>query len=225
MAALLVTALLTACSGNKTPAPAPAAAPPPSAQPAAPASATAPAPPGGQRYELVKEQSKAAYVVTELLAGATVRNQAVGTTSEVTGELVVDAKGKIQPATFTVDLKSLRSDRSPRDNYIRNNGLESNKYPTATFTIKEVKGAATLKPGNAETFELVGLMKVRETERTVTWSVTSVAENGQIKWNAVLNTKMTDWGINPPVLLVRSVAEIDDPFRIEAVLVFKPAGS
>lgn len=215
--------LLVACSKPSQPAPPSGQAQPAQSSTPAPSQAAQPAASGAKRYELVKEQSKASYVVTELLAGATVRNQAIGSTSNVTGELVLDAQGKIQPATFTVDLKSLTSDRGPRDNYIRNNGLESNRYPTATFSIKEVKGSPTFKAGAQETFEIMGPMKVRETERAVTWQVTSSVQDGNIRWNAVLNTKLTDWGINPPVLLVRSVAEVDDPFKIEVTLAFKPA--
>lgn len=223
-AAVLALLLLTACSKANQPAPAQSPAPAATA-PAAPAQAPAatPVPAGGKRYTLVKEQSKASYVATELLAGATVRNQAIGTTSEIAGELVFDASGKPKPAAFTVDLRTLRSDRSTRDNYIRTAGLESNKYPTATFNLAEIKGSPTFEAGKQETFQIVGAMKVRETERNVTWSVTSTVEDGNLKWHAILNTKLTEWGINPPVLLVRSVAEIDDPLKLEVVLVFKPA--
>jgi polyisoprenoid-binding protein YceI len=239
MTALL--ALLTACARSGQPAPAPAPSPPPAAdspasavpaaQPAAggshPAAEPAPAPAavGARRYELIREQSKASYVVTELLAGATVRNQAIGSTSQITGELHLDADGRIQPATFTVDLRSLASDRGARDNYIRTRGLESSRYPTATFALREMKGSLSLKAGAQESFELIGPMQVRTTERTVTWKVTSVVQDGLIRWHAVLETQLTDWGINPPVLLVPSVAEVDNPFRIEVILVFRPTAS
>jgi len=218
IASLLV--MLTACSGANQPAPAPASTP--VAQPA-PNPTPTPATTGGKRYEVVKQDSKASYRVTELLAGATLRNEAVGTTSEVKGELVLDAQNKVQSTGFTVDLRSLTSDRGPRDIYIRTNGLESNLYPNATFTITEVKGSPTFSGSSPETFELVGKMKVRTTERTVTWAVTSTVQGQTIKWSAVLSTKMTDWGISPPVLLVRSVAEIEDAFKIEVVLLFAPA--
>lgn len=240
--------VLTACSGAKqqapaaTPSPAAQAAattpsssssttttPAPSTSTTAPASPATPAasavPAGGKRYDLVPAESKASYVATELLAGATVRNQAVGKTSTITGELVLNAEGKVQPSTFSVDLRTLTSDRSNRDNYIRTRGLESNRYPHAVFTITEVKGSPTFQAGAKESFELVGKLKIRETERTVTWPITSSVENGNIRWTGTLNTKMTDWGIEPPVLLVRSVAEIDDPMKLEITLVFKPASS
>lgn len=227
--------LLTACSSPAPKAADTAPASPASttgntaasAQPATPAPAPAQSatttPAGGKKYTLVAEQSRASYIVTELLAGATVRNQAIGTTSKVTGELVLDSQGKVQPGTYTVDLVSLTSDRGNRDMYIRSNGLESSKYPTATFNLKEVKGSPTFAPGAKESFELIGTMKIRQTEKNVSWKATSTVEGGLIKWAATLETKLTDWGINPPVLLVRSVAEIDDPFKIEVHLTFKPA--
>lgn len=250
LSVILVTliSVLTACSGAKQPAP--TATPSPAAQapattpsssspgtttPPANSAATAPTstatpaastvPAGGKRYVLVPAESKASYIATELLAGATVRNQAIGSTSAITGELTLDAQGKVQPSAFTVDLRTLTSDRSNRDNYIRNRGLESNRYPNAVFTITEVKGSPTFKAGSKESFELVGKLTIRETERTVTWPITSTVENGNIRWTGTLNTKMTDWGIEPPVLLVRSVAEIDDPMKLEITLVFKPASS
>lgn len=229
--------VLTACSGTKQPAPAaapsPAAqapsttpsSPSPAAAPAtAPASTPAPAASAGSKqYQLVPAESKVSYVATEMLAGATIRNQAIGTTSSITGELVLNAQGKVQPSTFTVDLRTLTSDRSQRDNYIRTRGLESNRYPNAVFTITEVKGSPTFAAGAKETFELVGKMKIRETERTVSWPVTSTVENGNIRWTATLDTKMTEWGIDPPVLLVRTVAEIDNPMKLGISLLFKPA--
>lgn len=219
---VLFVALFTLVAACSSPAPTP-----PEETPAAPAAAPAPTPTpvpaGAKRYDLVKGDSKASYVVTELLAGASVRNEAIGVTSDVTGELILGADGKIAASTFTVDLRTLKSDRSNRDNYIRGNGLESTKYPMATFTISEVKGSPSFATGSTDSFELIGTMKIRETEKSVTWAVTSSVADGKILWNAVLDTKLTDWGISPPVLLVRSVAEVDDPFKLKVDLLFQPA--
>ena len=61
---------------------------------------------------------------------------AVGRTSELSAELDFDG-ARITRVVITADLRTLRSDQSRRDQALRNRGLETDTYPTATFTLSE----------------------------------------------------------------------------------------
>lgn len=61
---------------------------------------------------------------------------AVGRTSDLTAELDFDGTG-ITRVAITADLRTLRSDQSRRDQALRSRGLETDTYPTATFTLSE----------------------------------------------------------------------------------------
>jgi polyisoprenoid-binding protein YceI len=82
--------------------------------------------------------SLAGYRVREKLAFLPAQSDAVGRTSQITGTAAFLQAGKdvtIKQAAFQVNVYSLKSDRSMRDEKIRQIGLESERYPTATFVL------------------------------------------------------------------------------------------
>ena len=68
------------------------------------------------------------YRVEELFAGETLRKDAVGRTTDVTGTLVF-ANGQLQSVDITANADALKSDRAPRDSFLRSNALETDKLP------------------------------------------------------------------------------------------------
>lgn len=97
---------------------------------------------------------------------------AVGRTSDLSAELDFDG-ARITRVVITADLRTLRSDQSRRDQALRNRGLETDMYPTATFTLSEPIeiGEAALSGGLIEqsvrgTLELHGV--VNEVEIALT---------------------------------------------------------
>ncbi|MDQ4132162.1 MAG: YceI family protein [Actinomycetota bacterium] len=85
---------------------------------------------------VVAEGSEAGYRVREKLANLPAQSDAVGRTTAVTGGLAVAAGGNglvARDLRMEVDLTQLRSDEARRDNRIRTQGLESNRFPKATF--------------------------------------------------------------------------------------------
>ncbi len=82
------------------------------------------------------EGSTAGYRVREKLAQLPAQSDAVGRTTAVTGGMTVAAAGDrllARDLQFEVDVTQLRSDETRRDNRIRTQGLESNRFPKATF--------------------------------------------------------------------------------------------
>ncbi len=73
------------------------------------------------------------YRVDEVLVG--VNKTAVGRTQAVTGTFVSGTV--VESATFDADLTQLTSDESRRDNRLRTDGLQTDTFPAATFTLTE----------------------------------------------------------------------------------------
>ncbi|MCH1928023.1 YceI family protein, partial [Shewanella sp. C31] len=63
---------------------------------------------------------------------------------------------------FVVDLRELRSDQARRDNYLRQNTLETGRFPTATFRPKEVRGLPNPLPQSGKAaVHVVGDLTIR----------------------------------------------------------------
>ena len=138
--------------------------------------------------------SLAGYRVREKLAFLPAQSDAVGRTSQITGSAVFEQKGEevtITRANFTVNVESLKSDRSMRDEKIRQIGLESERYPTATFVLdsplqlsrRAIEGKVA-HVSTTGTFEIHGVFK-RETlplEATLAGSTFEAAGSLTFPW-------------------------------------------
>jgi polyisoprenoid-binding protein YceI len=81
-------------------------------------------------------EGTAGYRVREKLANLPAPSDAVGRTNAVTGQVTIsgqDGAYKANNANFTVDVSQLKSNEDRRDNKIRSIGLETDKFPQATF--------------------------------------------------------------------------------------------
>lgn len=85
--------------------------------------------------------SFAGYRVREQLAQLTAPSDAVGRTSAVTGGLTLaldaDGSGSVSNIKVQADLSQLQSDSQRRDGFISGNYLETDRYPTATFSASD----------------------------------------------------------------------------------------
>jgi polyisoprenoid-binding protein YceI len=105
------------------------------ATPAATATAAA-----GTTTWAIADGSEAGYRVREKLAFLAAKNDAVGRTSAITGSAESTGDGDaltITKASFKIDVSTLTSDQDRRDQRIRSIGIESDRFPTATFTLAE----------------------------------------------------------------------------------------
>ncbi len=73
------------------------------------------------------------YRVNEQYLGIGVRT-AVGRTSSVAGTVSV-AGEEVRAADLRADLRTLRSDQTRRDDALRSRGIETDRYPSARFTL------------------------------------------------------------------------------------------
>ncbi len=161
--------------------------------------------PQARSFSIVPAQSSAAYSVEEEFFGVGF-NTAVGTTRDISGELSVQVDESQTPISvegkITVDLSTLTSDQPDRDQNIRENWLESNKYPFAVFEFTRLEGfPASWAEGQEVTFRLVGNMTVREVTKELTFDVTATFDGQVLKGTATTYLLMADFGFDPPSIV------------------------
>lgn len=185
----------------------------------APAATTAPAPAAsGSNVTLVLDASasSATYRARETLVGRSLPSEAVGTTKKVSGTIVLDPSGDPvdDQSHITVDLTTLQSDESRRDNFIKGQTLNTSRFPTATFVPRSVQGLpAPLPTSGQATFALSGDLTVHGTTRPVTWQVTATFGNANMTGNATTTVQITDFGMSPPK--AGPVLSIEDQLTLE----------
>jgi polyisoprenoid-binding protein YceI len=182
----------------------------PTATPAAETGAGAAEVSGLRTYVIVSETSKASYAVDEEFLGGALAKlgieaglvDVIGSTQEVEGELQLyldDLSSPLGTNRFEVNLTSLTTDQARRDNWIRENGPQFNKFPIAEFTATAIEGAPeTYVEGDEVQFKLVGDLTIREITQPVTLDVTAKLEGDTITGAATAQLLMTDFGIDPP---------------------------
>ncbi len=134
---------------------------------------------------------------------------AVGRTSDVKGTVTI-RDGTVQPgSSFTANLQTLRSDRSQRDNALRRQALETDLFPTATFTLKEgVRLPAGFANGEAFSTTLKGSLELHGVTRDVEIPVQAKVENGLIVVVGSLDIVFADYAIaQPRAVIVLSVED------------------
>lgn len=221
---VILLALASACAAP-LPTPSPTAVPSPT--PASNAAPTAAPPSAGAEgadrviFVVRSEESEARYRVREQLAGFDLPNDAVGTTRAITGVLVLEG-GRVVPeaSRFQVDLRTLTSDQARRDNFIRRNTLQADRYPFAVFIPREARGLPTPLPTSGEhAFQLVGDLTLREITRPVTWEVTARVEGDRVVARARTSFTFADFGLEPPRVPV--VLSVDETIRLEVDIVLQ----
>ncbi|CAG0935282.1 Protein YceI [Thermoflexales bacterium] len=186
-----------------TPAPTQAATPAPAATVAAtqaPAAAPGAAAGSATRYRIDAAQSEAGYEVGETFFQDNRFATAIGRTSAIAGDVLVDfaQPANSQLGTLVIDISQLTSDEGRRDNYIRNNGLESARYPEATFKPTKIEGLpASAQPGDELTFKVTGELTVKETTKPVTFDVTLKTGENQLSGTATTEILLSDFGAGP----------------------------
>ncbi len=159
-------------------------------------------PAGSQPYTIAANQSYASYEVQEQFLSKPLPNEAIGKTSAIQGGLALQSKGTptITALKVTVNLQTLTSDLSRRDDAIRGNWLQSSTYPLATFVVKTPQ-ATTSGPytnGQQVTFKLTGEMTVHNTTHPETFTVQGKLDGNTITGIAKSLVYMKDFGFSAP---------------------------
>ena len=178
-------------------------------------------PAGVRRFVVASGESSAKYVVEETLRGLAAT--AVGTTTDVTGEIYLTKDGlyKDLPSKFRVDLRTLKTDESMRDNYVRQNVLRTSQFPFAEFVVESVTGfPAGYTEGGEISLTLKGTMTLKGKSNPMTFTVKARQAGNTLTATADTQFKMTDFGIDPPEVVV---AKAKDAVILQVVLIAREA--
>ena len=172
------------------------------------------------RYRVVPEASQVRYRVREQLVGLSLPNDAVGATRAVEGMVALDERtGRFGPGSrITVDVRQLQSDEARRDNYIRRNTLETERYPSVVFVPVELEGIRRPLPtsAGAAAFRVAGDLTIRDATRRVTWEGTLALDGTQATIQAATTFGFEEFGLRVPRVSV--VLGVEDRIRLEADL-------
>jgi polyisoprenoid-binding protein YceI len=165
-------------------------------------------PEGVRRFVVTPGESSAKYVVEETLSGLPAT--AVGTTTDVTGEIYLTSDGLFDglESKFLVDLSTLQTDESRRDNYVRSNVLQTSRYQYAEFVIESVDAfPAGYVEGDEASLTLTGTMTIKDVSLPITFTVLARQAAGTLTATADTQFNMTDFGIDPPQVALASAKD------------------
>ena len=179
---------------------------------------------GKTTYKIVPGESKVTYEVGETFLNQNNRfNLAKGVTSDVTGEVYGD---KANPSAsslgaFVIDISKFKSDSDRRDGYIRSNGLESGKYPTAKFVPGKVEALpSAYQDSSSYTFKATGDLTIKSTTQPVTWDVTTKLVGDTLSGQATTELLMSKFNVGPITIL--GVLNTEDKVKLIFDFVARP---
>ena len=161
--------------------------------------------------------SFAGFRVQEQLAGIGAKT-AVGRTPDVTGSLTIDGTS-IPETSIKVDMTTLKSDEARRDNAIRNQAIETDRFPEASFTLTEpIELDAIPKDGKKIDVPAVGDLTVHGVTKQVTFPLQAQLNGDVITVTGSLEIQFADYDIGKPRAAI--VLSVDDKGVIEVQLFF-----
>lgn len=150
----------------------------------------------------VASGSVAGYRVREQLASLSAPSDAVGRTSSISGSVTISQSGTIDTVTaasITVNVNTLTSDRSMRDQRIHQMGLESDRYPTASFVLTTpIVLPADATSGQAVNVSATGRLTIHGVTQTVTIPMQARLNGSQFEIAGSITFPFSQFSMTPP---------------------------
>ena len=158
------------------------------------------------------------YRVDETLAGNEA-NTAVGRTPGVTGTLALDGS-TITRVEISADLTQLASDDSRRDGRLRDQAIETSRFPTATFRLTQPIDLGSV-PADGATFDVTatGELTLHGVTRTVGIPLHAVVSGDVVTVTGSIEIAFADYAIEKPTSFL--VLSIEDHGIMELQLHFR----
>jgi len=148
--------------------------------------------------------SVAGYRVREQLASLPAPSDAVGRTSSITGQATATVSGDVitvSTARFDVDVSTLISDREMRDRRLHTTGLESDRFPQATFELSQpLRLPAKARSGAAVEAGATGRLTIHGVTRDETIPVKVQLAGPEIEVAGSISFPFGDFGMEPPTI-------------------------
>ncbi len=142
-------------------------------------------------------RTQAGYRVDEVLRGENITVN--GRTTKVTGGIEV-ASDKLENGTITVDVASITSPESSRDNRFRGSGImDTAAHPTATFAITTPVDLASVPASGAATrVPVSGTMTIKGQKRDVTTDLNVARSGTSVIVQGSVPVTWSDYGVEAP---------------------------
>jgi len=146
-------------------------------------------------------------------------NEAVGRTPSVSGSLVL-AGSSITGVEVTADLTQLESDDSRRDGQLSRQGIETSRFPTATFTLTSPIDLGDV-PADGATIEATatGNLTLHGVTKGVTVPIKARLSGDVVTVTGSINILFVDYAIERPQSFI--VLSIEDHGVMEFQLLFR----
>lgn len=148
-------------------------------------------------------------------------NTAVGRTPDVAGTLVLDGT-TLASVEVTADLTTLKSDDERRDGQLRNQAIETGRYPEASFELTSPVDLAALPAGGGTVSATAsGELTLHGVTRTVEVPITATISGDVVTVTGSIEIRFADYGIAQPRSFL--VLSIEDHGIMEFQLHFRHA--
>ena len=170
------------------------------------------------RVNEVYTRSYAGYRINEQLANVGA-NTAVGRTDGVSGTMTV-AETSITGVEVEVDMTTLESDQERRDGAIQRRGLETERFPTATFKLAEpIAVGQEPEAGEKITADATGDFTLHGVTKRITVPIEARWTGDKITVISGFDVSLPDYSIEAPTIPGR-VLSIEDQGKVELQLNF-----
>ena len=159
--------------------------------------------------------SVAGYRIRETFAGTPSPVEAVGRTEGITGQAELQESANqvtVRAASFEADLTGLKSDRDRRDNAIKTRGIETQRFPKATFVLAQPVTA----PSSGGTVQAVGDLTMHGQTKRVTIPLQARLNGQQIELVGSLTFAFSDFAMEPPS--IGGFVSVEDEATLEVRL-------
>jgi polyisoprenoid-binding protein YceI len=161
------------------------------------------------------------YRVRERLGSIAAPNDVVGRSPAVSGTVTI-AGGALTGAEVTVDMTRLRTDVEPRDGRMRDEGLETARFPTASFRLRQPVPLGDVAGARVVELRLPGDLTLHGVTRAVEFPVQARWDGATIQVAGGTRVRRADFDLEVPSL---AGYRIEDTAVVELELTLVRAGA
>lgn len=162
-------------------------------------------------YRIDPTRSSLTYQVDENFAGKKT-STAEGVTNGLAGDVAINADdlAKSRVGKIVANVEQFHSDNNLRDSRLRQDYLESARFPLATFEVSEISGLdGKLTEGESRDFTMTGAVTVKGETAKATFDATATLTDGTLKATATTDAKLSRFGAGP-ISIAGLVSTSDD---------------
>ena len=156
-------------------------------------------PTGTRSFGVVSQDSTASYEASFQAAGQSLPGSVTGITGDVSGQFLLTQDEHIQTLQIVVDLRTLDSGSPDRDSHVRNDTLETDTYPYATFRVTDASVlTGHYVEGQNVMFHLNGELTLHGVTRPEIFSMQGRLIANTINGTASALVHLQDFQMKPP---------------------------